>query len=585
MCAAFNADFDGDQMAVHVPLSYEAQLEARVLMLSSNNILLPSNGRPIVTPSQDMVIGAYYLTNPGKRITDLEASIGAVEIGQSPPELEELYRNAPRFSSYAGIEMALADGRVEHRTPVWYLFGGNWLRTTVGRVLFNSIVPDDLGFLNRTFGKKELGNLVFDVFRRTTMERTREFLDALKDLGFRYATLGGISIGVVDLEVPGKKGEIIEQANARVARFQGAYDNGFISDGERYNKVIDTWTHANNDLAEAMTKHQEASRDGFNPVHMMMRSGARGNLDQMRQLAGMRGLMAKPQKKLTGGMGEIIESPIRSNFREGLTVVEYFLSTHGARKGLADTALKTADAGYLTRRLVDVAQDVTVTEYDCGTVDSVVMTALKDGEEVVDSLAERIAGTVAAEDVLDPLSGKLLVKVGGAISDLDARHIENAGIEEVRVRSVLTCRSVRGVCCMCYGRNLATMDMIDVGEAVGILAAQSIGEPGTQLTLRTFHIGGASGRIAEQSQRLAKVSGTVRFNGVSLVGVGGDQEKGVGDVTRRRDIRDRAVRRGRDTSGRIPDGRQWRCRPGWGPHIPACDGSGRHRGFGPGGAG
>ena len=558
VCAAFNADFDGDQMAVHVPLSYEAQVEARVLMLSSNNLLLPANGRPITTPSQDMVIGCYYLTNPGKRIADLEGAGGRVvsesgpEAGHAPvrfgegsraveavpSELKTLYADVPRFSSYAEVEMALAHGRVRHGSPIWYLFTPvaehdpdgvrTWYMTTVGRVLFNAIVPDELGYQNRTFGKKQLANLIFDVLRHpgTTMERTTAFLDDLKDLGFRYATVGGVSIGITDLAVPEEKDKIISEATERVARFQKAYEMGFISDGERYNKVIDTWTHANNDLAEQMTLHHETSRDGFNPVHMMMTSGARGNLDQMRQLAGMRGLMAKPQKKLTGAMGEIIESPIRSNFREGLTVVEYFLSTHGARKGLADTALKTADAGYLTRRLVDVAQDVTITEYDCGTFEGVEVAAYKDGEKVVDSLADRITGSVIAGDtsperadayaVIDPFSGDVLLRPGDVVGKEQARRVEERGIEKVTVRSVLTCRSKKGLCCLCYGRNMATMEIIDEGEAVGIVAAQSIGEPGTQLTLRTFHIGGAAGRIAEQSDQDAKQPGTVRLYNVKF---------------------------------------------------------------------
>ncbi|HIC14045.1 MAG TPA: DNA-directed RNA polymerase subunit beta', partial [Gemmatimonadetes bacterium] len=387
VCAAFNADFDGDQMAVHVPLSFEAQLEARVLMLASNNILLPSNGRPVTSPTQDMVIGCYYLTNPGLRITDLERLVGDPKMPKdrrsaADEELDKIYENASRFSTYGEVEMALAQEYLTFESPVWYWAdeqhgekNGYWVRTTAGRVLFNSIIPDELGFLNRTFGKKELGDLVFDCFETTGLIKTTEFLDDLKTFGFGYATMGGISVGISDLEVPHAKAEILKEAEEQVARFQKAYASGFISNGERYNKVIDTWTHANNDVADAMVQHLERSKDGFNPVYMMMTSGARGNRDQMRQLAGMRGLMAKPQKKLTGGIGEIIESPIKANFREGLSVVEYFISTHGARKGLADTALKTADAGYLTRRLVDVAQDVTVAVEDCGTILGLEMTA------------------------------------------------------------------------------------------------------------------------------------------------------------------------------------------------------------------
>ncbi|MDP2956860.1 MAG: DNA-directed RNA polymerase subunit beta' [Longimicrobiales bacterium] len=532
VCAAFNADFDGDQMAVHVPLSFEAQLEARVLMLSSNNILLPSNGRPVAAPSQDMVIGCYYLTSPGLKIGDLEKTAGDSKVAKSrrqaaEDELDKIYANASRFSSYGQVETALAQDYMQFHTPVWYWFAaaldeegevvGKWLRSTAGRVLFNSIVPTELGFLNRTFGKKELGDLVFECFTRVGLRHTTEFLDALKDFGFRYATMGGISVGIEDLEVPNEKAAILEDADEQVTRFQRAYASGFISNGERYNKVIDTWTHANNDVADAMVRHLERSKDGFNPVYMMMTSGARGNRDQMRQLAGMRGLMAKPQKKLTGGIGEIIESPIKSNFREGLTVVEYFISTHGARKGLADTALKTADAGYLTRRLVDVAQDVVITSEDCGTILGLEMTALKEGEDIIEPLADRIVGNVALEDVYDPIDGEMLVEGGVLIDEEMADAVDDAGIQMVKIRSVLTCESKRGVCMQCYGRNLATMKTVDLGEAVGILAAQSIGEPGTQLTLRTFHIGGTAARIAAQTQRKSKIDGVVGLERVTWV--------------------------------------------------------------------
>ena len=529
VCAAFNADFDGDQMAVHVPLSFEAQLEARVLMLASNNILLPSNGRPVTAPTQDMVIGCYYLTNPGLRITDLERLVGDPKMPKdrrsaADEELDKIYENASRFSTYGEVEMALAQEYLTFESPVWYWAdeqhgekNGYWVRTTAGRVLFNSIIPDELGFLNRTFGKKELGDLVFDCFETTGLIKTTEFLDDLKTFGFGYATMGGISVGISDLEVPHAKAEILKEAEEQVARFQKAYASGFISNGERYNKVIDTWTHANNDVADAMVQHLERSKDGFNPVYMMMTSGARGNRDQMRQLAGMRGLMAKPQKKLTGGIGEIIESPIKANFREGLSVVEYFISTHGARKGLADTALKTADAGYLTRRLVDVAQDVTVAVEDCGTILGLEMTALKEGEDIIEPLADRIVGNAALEDIYDPIDGELLVEAGELIDETAATLIEDAGLQMARIRSVLTCESKRGICQMCYGRNLATMKPVDIGEAVGILAAQSIGEPGTQLTLRTFHIGGTAARIAAQTQRKSKIDGIVGLERVTTV--------------------------------------------------------------------
>ncbi|HIC62802.1 MAG TPA: DNA-directed RNA polymerase subunit beta', partial [Gemmatimonadetes bacterium] len=529
VCAAFNADFDGDQMAVHVPLSFEAQIEARVLMLASNNILLPSNGRPVAAPTQDMVIGCYYLTNPGIRITDLERLVEDPTVpkdrrSEADAELDELYKDAPRFSTYGEVEMAVAQEYLVFESPVWYWIGeqhgeenGHWVRTAVGRVLFNSIVPDELGFLNKTFGKKELGDLVFDCFENTGLGKTTEFLDDLKNFGFGYATMGGISVGISDLEVPHEKAAILKGAEEEVARFQKAYGDGFISNGERYNKVIDVWTHANNDVADAMVQHLERSKNGFNPVYMMMTSGARGNRDQMRQLAGMRGLMAKPQKKLTGGIGEIIESPIKANFREGLSVVEYFISTHGARKGLADTALKTADAGYLTRRLVDVAQDVTVAVEDCGTILGLEMTALKEGEDIIEPLADRIVGNAALEDVYDPIDGELLVKAGVLIDEDTANLVEDAGLQMIRIRSVLTCESKRGICQMCYGRNLATMKPVDIGEAVGILAAQSIGEPGTQLTLRTFHIGGTAARIAAQTQRKSKIDGVVELERVTTV--------------------------------------------------------------------
>ncbi|HUF52136.1 MAG TPA: DNA-directed RNA polymerase subunit beta' [Longimicrobiales bacterium] len=534
VCAAFNADFDGDQMAVHVPLSFEAQLESRVLMLASNNILLPSNGRPVASPSQDMVIGCYYLTKSPLAVQDAEDTLRTSRAKdrreQAQKVLDEIYAKAPRYGRFAEAESTLALRQVGFHTPCWYwverreaegeqeeAVPGQWVRTTVGRVVFNSVCPHELGYWNVTMGKRELGEIIFQAYRNVGLKRTTEFLDALKDFGFRYATLGGISVGLVDLVVPTEKDQILGDAEEEVARFTRAYQNGVISNGERYNKVIDTWTHANNDVADAMVKRLERSNKGFNPVFMMMNSGARGNRDQMRQLAGMRGLMAKPQKKLTGGIGEIIESPIKSNFREGLTVLEYFISTHGARKGLADTALKTADAGYLTRRLVDVAQDVTISEDDCGTILGIEMTALKEGEDIIEPLKDRIVGNVALEDVYDPIDGELLVAASGLIDEVDADNVEDAGIQSVKIRSVLTCEAKRGICRACYGRNLATMAPVDLGEAVGILAAQSIGEPGTQLTLRTFHIGGTAARIAAQTQRKSKVDGKAQFERITVV--------------------------------------------------------------------
>ncbi|MDP2482786.1 MAG: DNA-directed RNA polymerase subunit beta' [Candidatus Palauibacterales bacterium] len=507
VCAAFNADFDGDQMAVHVPLSFEAQLEARILMLSSNNVLKPSNGRPIAAPSQDMVLGCYYVTKapPGfDRITDVEG--------------------LPRFTDAAEIDLAMANGhlRTERGTPDYHhaallLDGDQWILTTVGRILFNDILPDEMPFENSVMSKGMLGDLVFEVFRAAGMAATTEFLDRLKNFGFGHATHGGVSVGMEDMVIPVEKATILAEAQEDVDRFTRAYHKGVISFGERYNKVIDAWTHANNDVADAMVKGMADSRDGYNPIYMMFESGSRGSRDQIRQLAGMRGLMAKPQKKLTGGIGEIIESPIRANFREGLSVLEYFISTHGARKGLADTALKTADAGYLTRRLVDVAQDVTVVEEDCGTVLGLEISALKEGEDIIEPLGDRVVGNVAREDVVDPISDEVIVEAGEIIGDEAALAIEEAGLQSVKIRSVLTCEARRGLCQKCYGRNLATMKMVDVGEAVGILAAQSIGEPGTQLTLRTFHIGGTAARIAAQTQRKSKLQGTVGFERVTTV--------------------------------------------------------------------
>jgi DNA-directed RNA polymerase subunit beta' len=503
VCAAFNADFDGDQMAVHVPLSFEAQLECRLLMISSNNILKPSDGRPVAEPSQDMVLGCYFLT-------------------KEPADFKERVKTGTAFGDIAEVETALLHRKVGYHTPIrfrWLDEAGEpqWIDTTVGRVLFNAILPKKLQFRNEVMKKKSLSNLVFESYRSLGLTTTVEFLDRLKAFGFGSATLGGISIGIEDLHIPDAKAKLIGAAEERVERFQRAYSTGSITNGERYNRVIDAWTHANNDIADEMVKAMGASKGGFNPVYMMFDSGSRGSRDQIRQLAGMRGLMAKPQKKLTGGIGEIIESPIRSNFREGLSVLEYFISTHGARKGLADTALKTADAGYLTRRLVDVAQDVTITEEDCGTVLGLEMSALKEGEDIVEPLAERIVGCVAADDVFDPHElddhgdPKVLVAAGALVDEATSQAIEDSGIETVRIRSVLTCEARRGLCRMCYGRNLATMDMVDIGEAVGILAAQSIGEPGTQLTLRTFHIGGTAARIAEVTDRRSKLDGRVEY--------------------------------------------------------------------------
>jgi len=492
VCTAFNADFDGDQMAVHVPLSFEAQIESRVLMMSTNNILLPANGKPVASPSQDIVLGCYYLTK---------------SVAWSPEEAEKVHA----FADTDEVVFALDQGRVDLHEWIKVRVQGRTRVTTPGRVIFNAIIPDELGYVNQCLDVGKLRNLVMKCHRVLGQAKTAEVLDNLKDLGFHYATVAGITISVDDVVVPDDKREILASAETEVARIRKYYHDGVITDAERYNRVVDTWTHAAGDVADAMAVALEGDSGGFNPIHMMADSGARGSKDQIRQLAGMRGLMAKPQKKLTGQMGEIIESPIRSNFREGLTALEYFISTHGARKGLADTALKTADAGYLTRRLVDVAQEVVVSEYDCGTARGITSTPLTEAGKIVEPLHERVLGRVAAEDVLDPATDEVIIKRNQLIDEEATERLRDMNVEKVRIRSVLTCESSHGVCAMCYGRNLATGRMVEIGEVVGIVAAQSIGEPGTQLTLRTFHIGGTSARIAEVSKREAGASGTVAY--------------------------------------------------------------------------
>jgi DNA-directed RNA polymerase subunit beta' len=495
VCAAFNADFDGDQMAVHVPLSFEAQLEARLLMLSTNNLLLPSSGRPVAIPSQDMVIGCYYLT---------KTRPGAKGEGMIFHSFEEA------LAAHAAGELNL-NARIKVRSE------GQLMETSVGRIIFNSVLPKEMPFFNEVASRSKMEQLVLSCYRQVGPAQTVEFLDKLKKLGFEYATLAGVTVSIDDMLIPEEKGRLIENAKKEVEKIQKRYERGVITNGERYNQVIDIWTRTTSEVSEVMFSNLARDRDGFNPVYMMADSGARGSKEQIRQLAGMRGLMAKPQKKITGGIGEIIESPIISNFREGLSVIEYFISTHGARKGLADTALKTADAGYLTRRLVDVAQDVIITEEDCGTILGISVSALKEGEEVIESLRDRILGRVVLEDVFDPITDEIIVQAGEEVKEEQAVQIEDAGIDSVRIRSVLTCESKRGVCAKCYGRNLATMKMVNIGEAVGVIAAQSIGEPGTQLTLRTFHIGGTAARIAEQSKVEAKYAGKVVYVGVEVI--------------------------------------------------------------------
>jgi DNA-directed RNA polymerase subunit beta' len=493
VCQAFNADFDGDQMAVHVPLSFEAQLESRVLMLSINNILSPASGRPLASPTQDMVLGCFYLTKDRPRHEGERVRI---------------------FGDTDEAMLAYEHKAVALHDLVKVRVNGNIITSTVGRVIFNDIVPPELGFVNVALDKKALETLVGDCHRQLGPYKTAVFLDRLKEIGFEYATRAGLTVGIDDVVVPDEKPKILERAEKAVQRISETYRKGAITDGERYNQVIDVWTNATSRIGDLMFENLSRVSGSFNPVYMMAASGARGSKEQIRQLAGMRGLMAKPQKKMTGQMGEIIETPITSNFKEGLTVLEYFISTHGARKGLADTALKTADAGYLTRRLVDVAQDAIINEDDCGTILGLDVTALKEGEEIIEPLGDRILGRVAAEDVYDPITSELIVSAGDEIAEKAADAVDNAAIDKVKIRSVLTCESSRGICAKCYGRNLATGRMVNLGEAVGVIAAQSIGEPGTQLTLRTFHIGGTAGRIAEESRIAAKCDGVVKFQAI-----------------------------------------------------------------------
>ncbi len=489
VCAAFNADFDGDQMAVHVPLSLQAQTEARILMLSSHNILHPANGKPIAIPSQDMVLGCHYLTRMRK---------GAKGEGKS-------------FGSFDEVIMAYENKAVDMNAIINVRHKGQWHKdTSVGRVIFNAILPDELDYFDEIINKKSLQKIVNEAYLHAGNYSTVEFLDKLKDLGFNIATKSGSSISISDVLIPGEKDKIIESATKEISSIQSKFDRHILTEGERYNKVIDIWTHATNQVAATMMENLKQDDQGFNPVYMMADSGARGSQDQIKQLAGMRGLMAKPQKSMTGRKGEIIESPITSNFKEGLSVLEYFISTHGARKGLADTALKTADAGYLTRRLVDVAQDVVIYEVDCGTINGLVIADLKEGEEIIEPLADRVLGRTILDDFI--VDGKTKIKSGQLISEEEADVIADNNVENVRIRSVLTCESMRGVCAKCYGWNLSAHNQVNIGTAVGIQAAQSIGEPGTQLTLRTFHIGGTATRIIEQSEMTTKFAGSIKFS-------------------------------------------------------------------------
>ncbi|HEY6906890.1 MAG TPA: DNA-directed RNA polymerase subunit beta', partial [Ignavibacteriaceae bacterium] len=495
VCTAFNADFDGDQMAVHVPLSYEAQLEAALLMLSSHNILSPQNGSPIVVPTQDIVLGCYYLT----KLREGDRGEGMV------------------FGSAEEVIIAYNSKVIGLHAKIKVKIDGEFIETTTGRVIFNQIVPKEMGYFNQLLIKKTFGGFIGQMFLKLGNKVTAKFLDDLKDTGFRYATAGGLSVSYGDMIIPEEKEDLIGKANKKVEAILNEHEQGVITDAERYNKIIDVWTHTTNDVARALMEKLKANNSGFNSLHMMVDSGARGSQDQVKQLAGMRGLMMKPQKTLSGQAGEIIENPIVANFKEGLSVLEYFISTHGARKGLADTALKTADAGYLTRRLVDVSQDVIIREIDCGTILGIEITALKDVEQEREPLGERITGRVAQEDVYDPRTDEIIIPAGELITEDIAEKIEDSNIDSVYIRTVLTCESKRGVCAKCYGRNLTTGKLVEIGEAVGIVAAQSIGEPGTQLTLRTFHLGGTSSRIASQSQVETNTEGIVRFERITFV--------------------------------------------------------------------
>ena len=505
---AFNADFDGDQMAVHVPLSNAAILEAQLLMLASHNILNPQNGTPITLPSQDMVLGLYYISK-GKKSTEKEKVLGEGKSFYSEEEVVIAY-NEKRIDMHAWIRVKTnvrePDGMISRKL----------IDTTVGRVIFNQHVPKTVGFINALLTKKNLREIIGDIITITNVPKTAKFLDDIKQLGFRTAFQGGLSFSINDLIIPDIKQELLDNAKVEVEEVWENYNMGLITNNERYNQIVDIWSRVDTRITETLIRELSSDKQGFNSVFMMLDSGARGSKQQIKQLAGMRGLMAKPRKSGSTG-SEIIENPILSNFKGGLNVLDYFISTHGARKGLADTALKTADAGYLTRRLVDVAQDVVITEEDCGTLRGIATSALKDNEDIIEPLSDRIAGRTSLHDVYDPLNDELIVGAGEAITNELAQRIEDSGIEIVEIRSVLTCESKRGTCVKCYGKNLATGYLAQRGDAVGIIAAQSIGEPGTQLTLRTFHVGGVAGSAAVESTLTAKFDGAVHFDGLRTV--------------------------------------------------------------------
>ena len=502
-CTAFNADFDGDQMAVHLPLSNEAVLEAQILMLQSHNILNPANGAPITVPSQDMVLGLYYITKirPGAK------GEGLMFYG---PEEAIIAHNEGKCDLHALVKVIVKD-LDEQGCLV-----DKMVETSVGRVIVNGIIPEEIGFVNKIISKKSLRDIIAEVIKAVGFARACEFLDGIKNLGYRMAYLAGLSFNLDDIIIPKEKVDLVARGNDEIRQITDNYNMGFITDNERYNQVIDAWTHVNNELGDVLMKEMTEADQGFNAVYMMLDSGARGSKDQIRQLAGMRGLMAKPQKAGAEG-AQIIENPILSNFKEGMSVLEYFISTHGARKGLADTAMKTADAGYLTRRLVDVSHDVIINEEDCGTLRGLVCTALKNGDEVISSLYERILGRVSVHDIIHPTTGELIVAAGEEITEPIAQIIEDSPIESVEIRSVLTCESKKGVCMKCYGRNLATSRMVQKGEAVGVIAAQAIGEPGTQLTLRTFHAGGVAANAAANASIMAKNDSRIEFDELRTV--------------------------------------------------------------------
>ena len=543
VCTAFNADFDGDQMACHLPLSFEAQLECRVLMLSSNNILHPASGQPIAVPGQDIVLGLYYLTKPrphrkgeGMHFFDSAEAVRAYENGVVDLNAIVYLKLKAGQKIYMGTLEKDAvclrefdDDEDDPEIPIkagskiksMILVKDNIVKTTVGRIIFNEIVPKELGYANETFGKKEIAKSIDDLYRRGGNRITVEYLDNLKEIGFKWATLAGTSIAVADLLVPEEKQEMLDKAAEQVSKIRGLYEDGVITDGERYNQTIDVWSKTTSDVAAKQWDLLSSDRDGFNPVYMMADSGARGSREQIKQLSGMRGLMQKPIK-LLGGQ-EVIENPIKSCFREGLNVMEFFISSHGARKGLADTALKTADAGYLTRRLVDVGQDLVITEEDCGTANGIEVYAYKDGDETVIPLEERLPGRAPVEDIKHPVTGEVIVKAGELVTERDLAKISATGLEHIKMRSVLTCDSRNGVCSKCYGRMPASGRPVDLGEAVGVIAAQSIGEPGTQLTLRTFHIGRVSSRLSVESDKKASVDGRVELEQVETVEYNGQK--------------------------------------------------------------